>query len=128
MPHLHQTPFSRHALYGIPKGGLTGHGFRAMAGRCCIERLKFPPEIIEHQLAQRSRMPLDRPGNRTRFLDDRRVMMQAWADYLDQLKAGAVIIPDAWLLSMFKFEFKTQYYVFYIPLKHRWKNCSLRLF
>ena len=31
--------------------------------------------------------------NRTKFLDDRRVMMQEWADYLDKLKAGAEVIP-----------------------------------
>ena len=40
-------------------------------------------------------------------------MMQAWADYLDQLKAGAVIIPINRLLSMFKFEFKTRHMCLY---------------
>jgi hypothetical protein len=31
--------------------------------------------------------------NRTRFLKERKAMMQAWADYLDRLKAGADVIP-----------------------------------
>jgi len=31
--------------------------------------------------------------NRTRFLDQRRVMMQTWADYLDHLKSGAEGTP-----------------------------------
>ena len=78
---------------GIPKEDMTGHGFRAMARTLLHERLKFPPEIIEHQLAHSVPDALGSAYNRTRFLDDRRVMMQAWADYLDQLKAGAVIIP-----------------------------------
>jgi hypothetical protein len=27
------------------------------------------------------------------FRDERKTMMQAWADYLDKLKAGAEVIP-----------------------------------
>lgn len=32
-------------------------------------------------------------GNRTAHLPARRAMMQRWADYLDQLRAGAEVIP-----------------------------------
>ena len=31
--------------------------------------------------------------NRTKFLKERKAMMQIWADYLDKLKAGADVIP-----------------------------------
>jgi hypothetical protein len=31
--------------------------------------------------------------NRTKFLKERKAMMQLWADYLDKLKAGAAVIP-----------------------------------
>jgi hypothetical protein len=31
--------------------------------------------------------------NRTKFLKERREMMQLWADYLDRLKVGAEVIP-----------------------------------
>jgi hypothetical protein len=31
--------------------------------------------------------------NRTAHLEERRKMMQTWADYLDGLKAGAKVIP-----------------------------------
>ena len=72
---------------------MTGHGFRAMARTLLHERLKFPAEVIEHQLAHKAADALGTAYNRTKFLDDRRVMMQEWADYLDRLKAGAVIIP-----------------------------------
>lgn len=73
---------------GIPKEEMTGHGFRAMARTILDERLHFRPELIEHQLAHAVRDPLGRAYNRTAHLEDRRAMMQAWADYLDSLKAG----------------------------------------
>lgn len=72
---------------------ITGHGFRAMARTILHERLRFPAEIIEHQLAHRVPDALGSEYNRTRFIDDRVVMMQAWADYLDRLKAGADALP-----------------------------------
>jgi len=34
-----------------------------------------------------------RAYNRTAHLEERRKMMQTWADYLDALKAGAVVLP-----------------------------------
>lgn len=66
----------------------TGHGFRPMARTLLHERLRFPPEVIEHQLAHRVPDALGQAYNRTRFLDDRRRMMQRWADYLDRLRDG----------------------------------------
>ncbi|VVE01605.1 tyrosine-type recombinase/integrase [Pandoraea anhela] len=67
---------------------ITGHGFRAMARTILHERLRFPAEVIEHQLAHRVPDILGTAYNRTRFLDDRVKMMQAWANYLDLLKTG----------------------------------------
>ncbi|MCI0148038.1 integrase arm-type DNA-binding domain-containing protein [Paraburkholderia sediminicola] len=64
----------------------TGHGFRAMARTILHERLGIKPEVIEHQLAHSVPDPLGTAYNRTRFLDDRRKMMQEWADYLDILR------------------------------------------
>ena len=70
------------------KNQLTGHGWRSIARTQLHERLKFDPVIIEHQLGHKVADALGTAYNRTRFLDDRIVMMQAWADYLDRLKAG----------------------------------------
>ncbi|KFO68741.1 hypothetical protein ER57_01990 [Smithella sp. SCADC] len=50
-------------------------------------------DYIEHQLAHAVRDPNGRAYNRTAHLMERRKMMQTWADYLDGLKAGAVVIP-----------------------------------
>jgi integrase len=74
---------------------ITGHGFRAMARTILHEELEQKPEVIEHQLAHVVSDNLGSAYNRTKFIKERRVMMQRWADYLDQLKSGAQIIPLA---------------------------------
>jgi len=71
---------------------ITAHGFRAMARTILHERLNIDPHIIEHQLAHRVPDNLGGAYNRTRFIDQRKVMMQQWADYLDELKAGAKVL------------------------------------
>ena len=68
---------------------ITGHGFRAMARTVLDEVLGFRPDFIEHQLAHAVRDPLGRAYNRTAHLAERKKMMQAWADYLDQLREDA---------------------------------------
>ena len=67
---------------------ITGHGFRAMARTILHERLRVDPFIIEHQLAHKVPDALGAAYNRTKFLEQRKVMMQQWADYLDELKAS----------------------------------------
>ena len=73
------------------KTQITGHGFRAMARTILHERLNIDPHIIEHQLAHAVPDNLGGAYNRTRFIEQRIAMMQKWADYLDELKAGAKI-------------------------------------
>ena len=75
------------------KTEITGHGFRAMARTILAEELQQRPEVIEHQLAHAVPDALGTAYNRTKFLKERRAMMQLWADYLDRLKAGAEVIP-----------------------------------
>ncbi len=75
------------------KTEITGHGFRAMARTILHEELHVKPEVIEHQLAHRVPDTLGTAYNRTKFLKERRAMMQQWADYLDKLKTGAEVIP-----------------------------------
>ncbi|MDD5300366.1 MAG: integrase arm-type DNA-binding domain-containing protein [Gallionella sp.] len=75
------------------KTEITGHGFRAMARTILHQEIGIVPEVIEHQLAHRVPDALGTAYNRTKFLPERRHMMQQWADYLDKLKAGAEVIP-----------------------------------
>lgn len=70
------------------KTEITGHGFRAMARTILDEHLQIRPEVIEHQLAHRVKDNNGTAYNRTKFLKERTEMMQVWADYLDQVKAG----------------------------------------
>ncbi len=72
---------------------ITGHGFRAMARTILAEQLHAKPEVIEHQLAHKVADPLGGAYNRTKFIKERKEMMQQWADYLDKLRAGAEILP-----------------------------------
>ena len=71
---------------------ITGHGFRAMARTILHERLNIDPHIIEHQLAHKVPDALGAAYNRTKFIEQREIMMQQWADYLDELKAGAKVV------------------------------------
>lgn len=72
---------------GFDSDTMTAHGFRAMARTVLDEVLHFRPDYIEHQLAHAVRDPNGRAYNRTAHLAERRKMMQAWADYLDRLRA-----------------------------------------
>jgi len=78
---------------GFPSDEMTGHGFRAMARTLLAERLNVDEAVIEAQLAHAVKDSLGRAYNRTEFLDQRRKMLQTWADYLDKLRTGAEIIP-----------------------------------
>jgi len=69
---------------------VTGHGFRATARTMLHETLGFSPDAIEAQLGHRVPDRLGEAYNRSKHLDERRRMMQAWADYLDSLKIGAI--------------------------------------
>jgi len=78
---------------GFPSDEMTGHGFRAMARTMLAERLNVDEAIIEAQLTHAVKDSLGRAYNRTEFLEQRRKMLQTWADYLDKLRTGAEIIP-----------------------------------
>ncbi len=74
---------------GFTKEQMCAHGFRSMGRTLIDEALNYPPHIIEQQLAHAVPDNLGRAYNRTKHLDQRRKMMQHWADYLDKLKHEA---------------------------------------
>lgn len=78
---------------GYPGDVHVGHGFRATARTIMDEVLKERVDLIEHQLAHQVKDVNGRAYNRTTHLAERREMMQRWADYLDQLRRGAVVVP-----------------------------------
>lgn len=70
---------------GFEKDEVSGHGFRATFRTLMDEVLGERVDLIEQQLAHMVRDPLGRAYNRTKFIDQRREMMQRWADWLDGL-------------------------------------------
>jgi hypothetical protein len=67
----------------------TGHGFRSMASTLLNEH-GFPPDVIELQLAHVERNKVRATYNKAQRLAERRTMMQARGDYLDELRERAV--------------------------------------
>jgi integrase len=80
------------ALYRLGyHGRMTGHGFRAVASTVLNESGRFRPDVIERQLAHCERNDVRGAYNRAEYLDERRQMMQWYADTLDLLAAGKQI-------------------------------------
>ncbi len=77
------------------RGLMTAHGFRAIARTILVERLNFPVDWVEMQLGHAVRDSNGRAYNRTTFFDQRRDMLQRWADYLDELRSRVVPIAGA---------------------------------
>lgn len=63
----------------------TAHGFRAVARTNIREVLNYPPDVIEKQLAHAVGDNTQKAYNRTKFLDERRKMMQDWSDYIERM-------------------------------------------
>lgn len=73
------------------KGRQTGHGFRHMLSTELNGR-GYNKDWIERQLAHGDSDEIRGTYNHAHYIDQRRHMMQEWADYLDTMKAGAQII------------------------------------
>lgn len=69
---------------GFPN--ITQHGFRATFRTLADERLRYPLDVIEHQLAHSVKDALGTSYNRTQKLEERAAMLQGWSDYLDSLE------------------------------------------
>lgn len=70
---------------GYNKDEMTVHGFRSMASTLLNER-GYNRDWIERQLAHGERNSVRAAYNYAEYLQERRKMMQEWADYLDELK------------------------------------------
>lgn len=84
----HDKPMSNNTLLGALKrmgyaGRMTGHGFRGMASTQ-LHEMGFDHQHIELQLSHLPRDQVSAAYNHALYLAQRRKMMQAWADYLDE--------------------------------------------
>lgn len=81
------------ALYRMGyRGRATGHGFRATASTILNEQ-GWRADVIERQLAHAEKNKVRAAYHRSQYLDERRRMMQGWADYLNGLASGAKVRP-----------------------------------
>ena len=74
------------------KGQHTGHGFRALARTAIRERLNYDSEVIEKQLAHKTKETLGETYDRTQFIAQRTDMMQVWANYIDEMAGNGEVV------------------------------------
>ncbi|GAA0715301.1 tyrosine-type recombinase/integrase [Dokdonella soli] len=78
---------------GYSNEEMTGHGFRSMAATLLNEQ-GWNADAIERQLSHaESNKVREAYTHAAQYLDERVRMMQAWANYLDGLRSGAVVVP-----------------------------------
>jgi integrase len=96
----HDRPMSDNAIrsalrrMGWANDEMTPHGFRAMASTI-LDNMGYKQEWLERQLAHEEPNKVKAAYKRESwrmYLPERTAMMQAWADYLDKLKAGAKVV------------------------------------
>ncbi len=83
---------------GYDSDTMTAHGFRATASTLLNEQ-GWSPDAIERQLCHMPKDAVRAAYNRAQYLEERRRMMQSWADYLDSLKNGALVLPFKKIIS-----------------------------
>ncbi|HEK1093111.1 TPA: integrase [Proteus mirabilis] len=71
-------------------GLLVSHGLRSIASTALNEQ-GFPPDVIEAALAHVDKNEVRRAYNRSDYLEQRRPMMQWWADFIESADRGSII-------------------------------------
>ncbi len=74
------------------KGKMTGHGFRSLA-RSILGDMGYRWEVLEAMLSHALENQTAAAYVRTTYFEERKGIMQIWADHLDKLEAGAEVIP-----------------------------------
>jgi integrase len=77
---------------GYSHDEMTGHGFRRSASTLLNESGKWNADAIERQLAHVESNEVRAAYNAAEYLDERRAMMQWWADHLDCLTDLATVV------------------------------------
>lgn len=94
-PHLHRDTLSKAMRSMGFKGIHSPHGFRAMLRTLARERLGVERDVLEAQLAHAKGSDVEAAYDRTTFGEERRQVMQQWADYLDRLRTDSSEDPPA---------------------------------
>ena len=75
---------------GDPYPKMTGHGFRQLASTGLYE-LQFSQNLIEIQLAHLEQSSVKKRYDLSAHLAERQMMMNQWANHLDDLRAGKAV-------------------------------------
>ncbi|OZI64508.1 tyrosine-type recombinase/integrase [Bordetella genomosp. 11] len=94
--HVHRDALSKALREMGFRGKHTPHGFRASLRTLARERLKIDIDVLEAQLAHAKKDDVQAAYDRTQFLDERRQVMQLWADYLDEKMAEYLTKKKEW--------------------------------
>ncbi len=95
-PRNKDLPMSENAVnvairrMGYGKEQMTAHGFRSMASSL-LNEAGHRQDVIEAQLAHTSADKIRAIYNRAQYMEERRTLMQSWADMLDAFKAAAAL-------------------------------------
>lgn len=81
---------------GYGKDEMSIHGFRSIASTL-LNEAGYRWDVIEAALAHAERNAVRAAYNRTTYMEERRAMMQDWADYLDALRAGNCMTMREWV-------------------------------
>jgi integrase len=102
LPSVHSIsrPMSENTLnaalrrLGYSKGQMTAHGFKGMASTRLNEMGCWNPDAIERQLAHQESDDVRRAYlHAAEYWPERVRMMQAWANYLDELRDAGKVVP-----------------------------------
>lgn len=85
-PHLTRDALSKALRQMGFQGKHATHGFRGTLRTMARERLNVDIDVLEAQLAHAKKGDVQKAYDRTTFDDQRREVMQTWADYLDNLR------------------------------------------
>ncbi len=76
---------------GFPKEQFVPHAFRSMFSTIANEHLRehgIHPKVIDIQLAHSAKGKVEGAYNRADYMEDRKILMQWWSDYLDKIKGA----------------------------------------
>lgn len=74
------------------KGQMSSHGFRSLAAST-LEEIGYRREVIDRQLAHMEKNKIQKAYFRATFQEERKELLQAWANYIDKVRKGTVVIP-----------------------------------
>ncbi len=77
------------------RGRMTGHGFRALAMTTILEKMSYPFDVVDAQLAHAKKNSLGDAYDRAKYLTQRKTMMQDWSNYLDRIAVGGDNVIEA---------------------------------